>query len=121
MDSRWAACAAGNLIPFALVGVAAVGIVVEMRDESADNLRGVLLVGAGAAAGAVAAVVHAWSERDPERVARARLGAWTAIRFFVAFEMVRYGTAKIVGMQFYPRYHLLDTRPLDMAPMSLAW
>jgi len=51
--------------------------------------------------------------------ARVRLWVWTLVRFFVAFEMMRYGTA--VGMQFYTRYYFLDTRPADMTPMALAW
>jgi hypothetical protein len=47
--------------------------------------------------------------------------AWDVVRFFLAFEMIRYGMAKIVGMQFYPQYWRLDQRALEMAPMSLAW
>ena len=122
LASPWAATsAAGNLIPFALVGVAAVGLVVEASEQSNDDLRGVLLVGAGAAAGALAAAAYGRLEHDPDRAARARIRAWAVIRLFLAFEMVRYGVAKIVGMQFYPRYYQLDTRPLDMHPMTLAW
>jgi hypothetical protein len=45
--------------------------------------------------------------------------AWDVVRFFLAFEMVRYGMAKIVGAQFYPQYWKLDMRPVDME--SLAW
>jgi hypothetical protein len=35
--------------------------------------------------------------------------------------MVRYGMAKVVGMQFYPQYWRLDLRPTEMTKMSLAW
>jgi uncharacterized membrane protein YphA (DoxX/SURF4 family) len=39
----------------------------------------------------------------------------------VGFEMVRYGVAKIVGMQFYPHYDRWDRSVIEPHPASLAW
>ena len=50
-----------------------------------------------------------------------RVFAWDVVRYVLAFEMVRYGLAKVVGMQFYPQYWTLDRRVVDLHPMSLVW
>src|SRR5215467_3410366 len=112
---------ARNIIAFALVGVAVVGVVVETADMNTDNVFGVTLVGSAAAAGFAASFVYWWLERDRERAGRVRIAAWSVIRYFLAFEMTRYGVAKVVDMQFYRRYWQLDMRPIDMKPMWLAW
>jgi hypothetical protein len=119
--SRTWTVAIGDGASFALVGVAAVGLVFETFDWWSDNRAGISAVCAGAGAGAVASLVYGRLEGSAERAARVRLWVWTLVRFFVAFEMMRYGTAKVVGMQFYTRYYFLDTRPADMTPMALAW
>jgi hypothetical protein len=67
---------------------------------------------------AVVALVYTRFEHDGAGAARVRLVAWTVIRYFVAFEMMRYGTAKLVGMQFYPRYYRLDSRVIDLPRVS---
>lgn len=107
---------------FALVGIAVVGLYFETFDLFTDSRTGLMGVGAGALAGATFSLA---STRLPmaraDRLARLRRLAWDLVRLFVAFEMMRYGTAKLVGMQFYPRYYFLDTRPADMTPMALAW
>ncbi len=119
--SRTWSTAFGDAVSFALVGVAAVGFVVETLDVFTDNLQGVLEVGGGAVAGGLASVVYGRLETRADRAARVRVLAWNAVRFFVAFELMRYGVDKLVGMQFYPRYYQLDTRPADLTPMALAW
>jgi hypothetical protein len=106
---------------FALVGVAAVGFVVESLDVPTDNARGVLEVAAGASVGALGSAIYRRLETRSERLARFRVMAWNIVRFFVAFELIRYGVAKLVGMQFYPRYYRLDMRAADLSPMALAW
>jgi len=111
----------GDASAFALVGVALVGAVFESLDIATDNRRGVLFVAAGAASGALASAVYGRIETNRERIARARVVAWNIVRYFVAFELMRYGVAKLVGMQFYPRYYRLDTRAADLSPMALAW
>lgn len=113
--------AVGDAASFALVGVAAFGFVVESLDMMTDDLRGIAGATAGAFVGAVGSAVYQRVERRAERLARARDIAWTIVRFFVAFQMVRYGVAKLVGMQFYPRYYRLDSRAADLSPMALAW
>lgn len=119
--SRTWSTAFGDGVSLALVGVAAVGSVVETLDMPTDDVRGVLEVGGGALAGTVAALVYGRLETRADRAARVRAFAWSIFRFFVAFELMRYGAAKLVGMQFYPRYYRLDMRPADMTPMALAW
>lgn len=119
--SRTRLSAFSDAISFALVGVAAVGFVVETLDLFTDSAQGVLEVGCGAVAGGLASVVYGRLETRADRAARARVLAWDVVRFFVAFELMRYGAAKLVGMQFYPRYYQLDTRPADLTPMALAW
>src|SRR5207247_664814 len=42
-------------------------------------------------------------------------------RLVLGYEMIRYGIAKLIGMQFYPQYFRLDMRAADMSPMALAW
>jgi hypothetical protein len=110
-----------NLVPFMLVAVALVGVPLEQWAGGGDRPRDILTVCLAAVAGALASLVYTRLERDPRRAARVRLGAWTLIRFFLVFELVRYGTAKLVGMQFYRRYYLLDSRVIDMKPINVAW
>jgi hypothetical protein len=110
-----------NVPPFALVAVALLGLALETNDTNTDNRRGVWLVGGCAAFGVAASLVYSLLERDQQRALRVRLAAWTAIRLFLAFELTHYGFAKVVGMQFYPRYYQLDTRTSELAPMALAW
>jgi uncharacterized membrane protein YphA (DoxX/SURF4 family) len=110
-----------SLVPFALAGVALFGIVLDEIDVSHDDVQGVSILGAGAATGLVAALVVARWAASVDGAARARSVAWDVVRFVLAFEMVRYGMAKVVGMQFYPQYWRLDLRPTEMTKMSLAW
>jgi uncharacterized membrane protein YphA (DoxX/SURF4 family) len=120
----WASHAVAGLarrVPFALAGVAPVGLVLDEIDVPHDDLPSIAILGAGVVAGLLASLgVARWATTD-DRAARAREAAWDVVRFFLAFEMMRYGMAKVVGMQFYPQYWRLDQRPLDMHPMSLAW
>jgi uncharacterized membrane protein YphA (DoxX/SURF4 family) len=115
------ATATRSLVPFMLVAVALVGVPLEQWAGGGDRPRDILTVGLAATAGALGSVVYTRLERDPRRAARVRLGAWTIIRFFLVFEFMRYGTAKLVGMQFYRRYYFLDSRVIDLTPMNLAW
>lgn len=111
-----------GLPAFALAAVALVGLPLEQRSAGPNDTLAVLFAVAGAAAvGAVASVVCSTIERDPTRAARVRLAAWTVIRFFLAYELTRFGVAKVVGMQFYPRYYQLDSRVADLTSMHLAW
>jgi hypothetical protein len=110
-----------NLAPFAFAGVALFGIVLDEIDAPHDNAQGISILGAGAAVGILAAFASArWAATD-DGAARSRRVAWDVVRLVLAFEMVRYGMAKIVGMQFYPQYWRLDLRPSEMTRMSLAW
>jgi hypothetical protein len=111
----------GDAAAFAMVGIALVGFGVETLDVNTDDARGVAMLASGAVAGAVASMVYRRVERRAERLARVRVAAWSVVRFFVAFELVRYGIAKIVNMQFYPRYYRLDTRAVDLSGSALAW
>jgi uncharacterized membrane protein YphA (DoxX/SURF4 family) len=101
--------------------VATVGFVVESLDVNTDNARGVLEVASGASVGALASALYGRLETHTDRMVRVRALAWSFVRFFVAFELIRYGVAKLVGMQFYPRYYRLDMRAADLSPMALAW
>jgi hypothetical protein len=105
----------------AFAGIAAVGFVLESLDVPTDNLAGVSKVVAGAVIGALAWAIYARLEPDQDRRERAGEAARSFVRLFLAFQMMRYGVAKLVGMQFYPRYYQLDTRPADLTPMALAW
>ena len=90
-------------------------------DVPHDNAQGLWVLTAGAVTGLLAAFgVARWATSD-DRASRARRAAWDVVRLFLAFEMVRYGMAKVVGMQFYPQYWRLDLRPVDMKASSLAW
>jgi len=112
---------ATSVVPFALAGVAAVGVVVDEIDRPHDNLHDASILAAGAVVGLVVALAVRRTITDEDAFARARRLAWDVVRFVLAFEMVRYGMAKLVGMQFYPQYWRLDERAIDMSPMALAW
>jgi uncharacterized membrane protein YphA (DoxX/SURF4 family) len=110
-----------NPTPFALAGIAVVGVVLDQIDVPHDNAQGVLVLTSGAAAGALAGLFIARSAKTEDRSSAARRTAWLVVRLFLAFEMVRYGMPKILGMQFYPQYWKLDMRPVEMKPSWLAW
>ncbi len=110
-----------NLCAFVLVAVGVVALPIEQGASGGDRPGNFVIVGASAIVGGLASLVYSRLERDPSRAERVRLAAWTFIRFFLAFELVRFGTAKIVGMQFFERYSLLDSRVVDLKPSLLAW
>ena len=106
--------------PFPLAGLALFGLVLDEIDVPHDNLEGIVTLCAGALAGLVAGALALRFSSAP-RLARLAAIAWDAVRYVLAFEMVRYGLAKVVGMQFYPQYWTLDRRVVNMHPMSLVW
>ena len=108
------------LPPFPLAGLALFGLVLDEIDVPHDNLEGIVTLCAGALAGLVAGALALRFSSAP-RLARLAAIAWDAVRYVLAFEMVRYGLAKVVGMQFYPQYWTLDRRVVNMHPMSLVW
>ena len=97
------------------------GLVLDEFDVPHDNLQTLSLLGAGALAGLVASAVVARYANETKGGEVATRWAWDTVRLILGFEMVRYGMAKVVGMQFYPQYWRLDQRTLDMQPMALAW
>jgi hypothetical protein len=112
---------ARNGVAFALVFVALVSIPLEQRASSGSPHVDLIVIGVAALLGVAAAVVYTLRESNVERAERVRTAAWVAIRYFLAFELTRYGMAKVVGMQFYRRFYLLDSRVVDLKPMHLAW
>jgi hypothetical protein len=110
----------GALVPLALAGLSLFGFVLDEIDVPHDNLEGVVTLSAGALVGLVAGAVALRTSEVP-RFSRVRVIAWGVVRYVLAFEMVRYGLAKVVGMQFYPQYWTLDRRVVDLHPMSLVW
>ena len=108
------------LVPFALAGLSLFGFVLDEIDVPHDNLEGVVTLSAGALVGLVAGAV-ARRASEALRFSRVKAIAWDVVRYVLAFEMVRYGLAKVVGMQFYPQYWTLDRRVVDLHPMSLVW
>lgn len=109
-----------NGVAFALVFVAGASLPLGQRTSGDSSHDGVILA-VCAALGFVSSAVYTHVEANGERARRVRTAAWIVLRFFLAFEFVRYGTAKVVGMQFYRRFYLLDSRIVDMKPMNLAW
>jgi uncharacterized membrane protein YphA (DoxX/SURF4 family) len=110
----------GLVVPFVLLAVGAVGLAFD-REGAGDTAHDLWIAAASALVGLLAAVAYSLVERDRARAERARIAVWTSIRYFLAFTFVRYGAAKLVGMQFYRRYHQLDSRVIDLKPMALAW
>src|SRR5258708_6530077 len=107
-------------VVFALAGVAVFGLVLDEIDAPHDNAWGVLVLGTGAIVFLLAGALV--TRRTTADRANLVVGlAWDAVRLVLGFEMVRYGMAKVVGMQFYPQYWRLDQRAIDMRPMVLAW
>lgn len=103
---------------FTLAGMALFGFVLGEYDVPHDNPQGIIVIGAGALAGLVAgiAVGGRTGLRD-----RATGVAWDVVRLVLAYEMIRYGIPKLIGMQFYPQYWRIDQRSVDLTPGQLAW
>ena len=111
-----------DAVAFALAGIALFALVLDEIDIPHDTLPqivGVLAGGGivGLLTGTIAARLST-TAASRERVARL---AWDAVRLVLGFEMVRYGLAKIVGMQFYPHYDRWDRSVIELHPASLAW
>jgi uncharacterized membrane protein YphA (DoxX/SURF4 family) len=117
----WRVGVARNVVPFTLAGLSLVGVVLDAFDVPHDDAQSIAVLGSGAAAGAVASLVAARWTTTRDRAERARRITWTVVRLFLAYEMVRYGMPKILGMQFYPQYWKLDLRAVDMDAKALAW
>lgn len=95
-------------VAFALAGIALFALVLDEIDVPHDNLQSVGVLGAGGVVGAVVGTIAARRTTTGESKDHLSRLAWDAVRLVLGFEMVRYGMAKIVGMQFYPQYSRLD-------------
>jgi hypothetical protein len=102
----------------ALAGMALFGFVLDEYDAPHDNAQGFIVLGVGAMAGCIVGALFGVRPLLRESVTRV---AWDAVRFVLAYEMVRYGVAKLIGMQFYPQYFRWDRRVVEQSPMALAW
>jgi len=107
-----------RLAAFALAGMAIFGLVLDQYDVPHDNAQGAMVLGAGALAGVVAAIAVRFRPALGQRATRI---AWDTVRFVLAYEMVRYGVPKLIGMQFYPQYFRWDGRVIDQSAKALAW
>lgn len=107
-----------RLAAFALAGMALFGLVLEENDEFHDNLQGFIVLGSGILAGLIVGALVGLRPAIRESATRI---AWDAVRFVLAYEMIRYGVPKLIGMQFYPQYFRRDKRVIDLASSSLAW
>jgi len=45
----------------------------------------------------------------------------TALRFFLAYTIMQYGASKVLDVQFNSSISSLDTKVVDMRPMTVAW
>jgi uncharacterized membrane protein YphA (DoxX/SURF4 family) len=110
-----------DAVAFALSGIALFTLVLDEIDVPHDNLQHVGILGTGGVVGVLVGTIVAW--RSPSAESKERLArlAWDAVRLAVGFEMVRYGVAKVVGMQFYPHYDRWDRSVIELPPASLAW
>lgn len=65
----------------------------------------------------------AWCVIDRQRrdYSRLRYGLQILTRYFLGFIILQYGFAKVLDMQFNPSLAGLDTRAVDMRPMTVAW
>jgi len=75
------------------------------------------------AGGAALLLALVWSFIDKQRPYYLKLGYWLQIllRFFLAYTIMQYGAAKVLDVQFSSSISSLDTRVVDMRPMSVAW
>jgi hypothetical protein len=98
--------------------MAVFGVVLDEYDVPHDNPQGLVVLASGALAGLFVGGVLGPLPAIRESAARI---AWDAVRFVLAYEMIRYGVPKLIGMQFYPQYFRWDKRVIDQSPMALAW
>jgi len=110
-----------RIVVLSVLASLAIALVVVAREGCSDTPEDVRLAAIFGAAGFLASMVYVVLERDPIRASRVHSAGVTFLRLFLAFMFVQYGFAKIIGMQFYPRYYLLDARVADIKPMNLAW
>ncbi|MBN9386000.1 MAG: hypothetical protein J0H74_34910 [Chitinophagaceae bacterium] len=75
------------------------------------------------AGGAALLLAIVWSIIDKQRKNYTRLQYWlqTLLRFFLAYTIMQYGAAKVLDVQFSSNITSLDTKVVDMRPMSVAW
>ena len=75
------------------------------------------------AGGAALFLALVWSFIDKQRHFYLKLQYWLQIllRFFLAYTIMQYGAAKVLDVQFSTSISGLDTRVVDMRPMSVAW
>lgn len=64
-----------------------------------------------------------WSFIDSQRRDYSKLQyiLQTVVRYFLAYIIMEYGAAKVLDVQFSTSLSGLDTRVVDMRPMSVAW
>jgi uncharacterized membrane protein YphA (DoxX/SURF4 family) len=64
-----------------------------------------------------------WSIIDKQRhhYIRLRYLLQTMLRIFLAYTIMQYGAAKVLDVQFNSNISSLDSRVVDMRPMSVAW
>ena len=110
--------APSRLVAFALAGMTLFGFVLDEYDVPHDNVQGLVVLASGAFVGLIAGVLVA---SRPSLRDHATGLAWDAVRLVLGYEMIRYGIAKLTGMQFYPLYWRVDQRTDDLSPSSLAW
>ncbi len=75
------------------------------------------------AGGAALLLALVWSLIDKQRHYYLKLQYWLQIilRFFLSYTIMQYGAAKVLDVQFSSSISALDTRVVDMRPMSVAW
>jgi hypothetical protein len=98
--------------------MAVFGFVLDEYDVPHDNPQGFIVLGSGTLAGLTLGAVLGLRAALRESTTRV---AWDVVRFVLAYEMIRYGVPKLIGMQFYPQYFRWDRRVIDQTPMALAW
>ena len=67
------------------------------------------------------AMIWSFIDKQKHNYFRLQYALQTLLRFFLAYTIMQYGAAKVIDMQFSSNISSLDTRVVDMRPMTVAW
>ncbi len=111
----------GNLLPFTLLALAVTVLIFMSNDGCGDRPQDFRATGITLGIGLLLAILFSLLVKSPEMTAKVRYGIQIALRYFLAYEFMLYGAAKVLDLQFASSLIYLDSRLVDLTPMQVVW